>query len=75
MNKRIRPLRAIGILSVSYYFVHNCYSLVSIKGRSMQPTLNPDSNMLTSDHLILNKWLPYSHYKLGDIVALRLVQR
>ncbi|EOQ99256.1 hypothetical protein J056_002381 [Wallemia ichthyophaga EXF-994] len=37
----------------------------------MQPSLNPDTNKLSSDILILNKWLPFSHFKHGDIIALR----
>ncbi|EEB07708.1 inner membrane peptidase complex catalytic subunit 2 [Schizosaccharomyces japonicus yFS275] len=62
-----RVLR-IGLWIPVYFFVdHNLYSVSSVKGRSMKPTLNPETNLLREDVVLLNKW--NSNYRRGDIVT------
>lgn len=47
-------------------------SIGSIQGRSMQPTLNPNSNELKKDLVLMNKWKASpGNFKKGQVVALR----
>jgi inner membrane protease subunit 2 len=43
------------------------YSIAAVQGRSMQPTLNPDTNLQWPDIVILQK--RYSSLQEGDIIA------
>ncbi|KAI7826605.1 peptidase S24/S26A/S26B/S26C [Gamsiella multidivaricata] len=57
---------------VGVFFVEHGYSLGTVHGRSMQPTLNPDSNMLRRDVVLFNHWaIDRFKYKIGDVVTLR----
>ncbi|KAK3813219.1 MAG: peptidase S24/S26A/S26B/S26C [Benniella sp.] len=57
---------------VGIYFVEHGYSLGTVHGRSMQPTLNPDSNMLRKDVVLFNHWaIDRFDYRIGDVVTLR----
>lgn len=51
------------------------YPLVQIRGRSMSPTLNPDSNMLAQDVVLFDRVSvqadPNSAIQRGDIVSVR----
>ncbi|KAJ9056238.1 hypothetical protein DSO57_1007248 [Entomophthora muscae] len=47
-------------------------SISPVSGRSMQPTLNPDSNGLERDVVVLNRWSNIERkYKIGDVVTLK----
>ncbi|KAI9030459.1 peptidase S24/S26A/S26B/S26C [Hyaloraphidium curvatum] len=48
----------------------NVVAIGRVEGRSMQPTLNPDSNQLIDDIVLLDKWSIKRGYKfnVGDIV-------
>ncbi|KAG0067712.1 hypothetical protein BGZ92_005072 [Podila epicladia] len=56
---------------IGLYFTQHGYSIGTIHGRSMQPTLNPDSNMLQKDVVLFNRWaIAKYEYNIGDIVTL-----
>lgn len=46
-------------------------SLGVIRGRSMQPTLNPDGNASRQDIVLLDRRLHSRHLERGDVVVLR----
>ncbi|KAI9298676.1 putative peptidase, partial [Neoconidiobolus thromboides FSU 785] len=57
---------------VIWVFNENVFTISTVKGRSMQPTLNPDSNELKNDIVILNKLSNFERkYKVGDIITLK----
>jgi inner membrane protease subunit 2 len=51
-------------------FLDHGYSVARVKGRSMQPTLNPDDNGTTCDIVLLNRHSK-QHYQRQDIVTFR----
>ncbi|KAJ2552538.1 hypothetical protein EV175_003272 [Coemansia sp. RSA 1933] len=66
-------VRAVAIASVVVFTNDNIVSLQMIAGRSMQPALNPDSNRLWRDVVLVDKCvkggLSYRALKRGDIVS------
>jgi inner membrane protease subunit 2 len=54
-------------LPIIYAIWDTFYSIAAVEGRSMQPTLNPDTNLQWPDIVILQK--RYSNLKEGDIIA------
>ncbi|KAF9910253.1 hypothetical protein EC991_006982 [Linnemannia zychae] len=57
---------------VGLYFTEHGYSLGTVHGRSMQPTLNPDSNRLAKDVVLFNHWaIDRYDFNIGDVVTLR----
>ncbi|OCH90709.1 LexA/Signal peptidase [Obba rivulosa] len=58
-------------LPTAIIFSEYCYSIKSIKGRSMQPTLNPDSSAWR-DIVVFDRFSirVMGRYRRGDIVAL-----
>ncbi|KAI9222647.1 peptidase S24/S26A/S26B/S26C [Blastocladiella britannica] len=61
-----------GWTSVFVFLLDHVGSVAAVDGRSMQPTLNPDSNGLARDLLLLNKRvLGHQHWRRGDVVTLR----
>ncbi|KAI9594961.1 peptidase S24/S26A/S26B/S26C [Syncephalis fuscata] len=75
-----RPLVTIIKWSpVALVFLDHGYTLAVIQGRSMQPTLNPDTNKGARDIVLLNRRSPRrplaingsGGYQRGDIVTLR----
>ncbi|ORY00765.1 mitochondrial inner membrane peptidase complex catalytic subunit 2 [Basidiobolus meristosporus CBS 931.73] len=57
---------------VSIFFLDHICSVATVSGRSMQPTFNPDTNLLKRDKVILNKWsASRRNYSTGDVVALK----
>ncbi|KAG1458424.1 hypothetical protein G6F46_004475 [Rhizopus delemar] len=64
-------LSALPWMPVAIFFVDHGYSYARVSGRSMQPTFNPDSNMMTKDIILLDKWSTTNHkFKRGDVVLL-----
>ncbi|RUS21286.1 mitochondrial inner membrane protease subunit 2 [Endogone sp. FLAS-F59071] len=64
-------LRTLTWIPVFVFFIDHCYSFASVEGRSMQPTFNPDSNMLARDIVLLNRWLVMSHrFYHGEVVTM-----
>ncbi|KAI7871154.1 peptidase S24/S26A/S26B/S26C [Spinellus fusiger] len=58
-------------MPVLLFGLEHGYSLQKIEGRSMQPTLNPDSNHLKRDIVLLNKWIvSYRPIERGEVVLL-----
>ncbi|KAJ7937170.1 signal peptidase [Mycena leptocephala] len=51
----------------------DCYTLKQVSGRSMQPTLNPDSSLLWRDVALFDRLSIHTlqRYGRGDIVALK----
>ncbi|KAJ1724283.1 hypothetical protein LPJ53_001435 [Coemansia erecta] len=70
-----RAAGATGALSVFIFVADNVVSLQMVSGRSMQPALNPDSNMLWRDVLLMDKRVREgtneSLLRRGDIVTFR----
>ncbi|KAI9487443.1 MAG: peptidase S24/S26A/S26B/S26C [Benjaminiella poitrasii] len=65
-------LRALPWVPVAIFFVDHGYSYAVISGRSMQPTFNPDSNMLKKDIVLLDKWTKTdNHFERGEVVTLK----
>ncbi|KAI8331433.1 mitochondrial inner membrane protease subunit 2 [Choanephora cucurbitarum] len=65
-------LRALPWLPAAVFFVDHGYSYAVISGRSMQPTFNPDSNMLSRDVVLLNKRSANKYnYERGQVVTLK----
>ncbi|ORY69321.1 signal peptidase, partial [Leucosporidium creatinivorum] len=72
-------LRALGWIPVAVFFNDHVLSLATVKGRSMQPTLNPDSSHMIQDIVLLNRYAAVESasgtgqggFKVGDIVALK----
>ncbi|KAJ1507528.1 hypothetical protein HMI54_004042, partial [Coelomomyces lativittatus] len=63
--------RIIGWTSLLIFLLDTGYSIATIEGRSMQPTLNPDSNLLKRDVVLLEKHVAWTHrWQRGDIVSL-----
>ncbi|KAI8052809.1 peptidase S24/S26A/S26B/S26C [Syncephalis plumigaleata] len=74
-----RPLASvIAWTPVALVFLDHGYTLAIVQGRSMQPTLNPDSNRRARDIILLNRRSPQpprtnngsGGYQRGDIVTL-----
>ncbi|RUS27302.1 hypothetical protein BC938DRAFT_483458 [Jimgerdemannia flammicorona] len=64
-------LRTLTWIPVFVFFIDHGYSFASVEGRSMQPTFNPDSNMLTRDIVLLNRWSVVNHrFHHGDVVTM-----
>ncbi|KAJ7047489.1 signal peptidase [Mycena alexandri] len=57
----------------SLILLTDLYTLKQVSGRSMQPTLNPDSSLLWRDIAIFEGLLThyYGRYRRGDIVAFK----
>jgi len=72
MVLRAVPLRWIGLASVAVVFNKHFYTVKIVTGRSMQPTLNPDSS-IWRDVVLFNRTVVGMGHKCkrGDIVALR----
>ncbi|RCI03530.1 hypothetical protein CU098_010310 [Rhizopus stolonifer] len=65
-------LKGLAWVPVAIFFVDHGYSYAVISGRSMQPTFNPDSNMLRKDIVLLDKWSTTDHkFKRGQVVTLK----
>ncbi|SCV68512.1 BQ2448_633 [Microbotryum intermedium] len=84
LRSRSRPwLNALAWLPVIFFVEHHVVSFATVSGRSMQPTLNPDSSRLRQDIVLLNRYKnmeltqgatrtdPKAGYQIGDVVALR----
>ncbi|CDH57860.1 mitochondrial inner membrane protease subunit 2 [Lichtheimia corymbifera JMRC:FSU:9682] len=64
-------IRAITWFPVVMFFADHGFSYGTVHGRSMQPTFNPDSNMLWKDRVLLNKWAVTNHqFSRGEVVTL-----
>ncbi|ORE08086.1 LexA/Signal peptidase [Rhizopus microsporus var. microsporus] len=64
-------LSALPWIPVAIFFVDHGYSYARVSGRSMQPTFNPDSNMMSKDIILLEKWSAAKHkFKRGEVVLL-----
>ncbi|KAJ1961963.1 hypothetical protein GGI12_002942 [Dipsacomyces acuminosporus] len=63
----------VAAIPVAIFLTDNVVSLQMISGRSMQPALNPDSNRLRSDVVVLDKMvkgsMSWGSLKRGDIVT------
>ncbi|KAJ2083237.1 hypothetical protein H4R24_000974 [Coemansia sp. RSA 988] len=62
----------VAAVSVVVFITDNLLSLQMISGRSMQPALNPDSNRLWRDVVLVNRMIKggmTSRLKRGDIVT------
>ncbi|GAA5903247.1 hypothetical protein JCM8208_002251 [Rhodotorula glutinis] len=64
--------------AVALFFNEHVYSIATVSGRSMQPTLNPDSPSMIKDIVLLNRYaaLAAAHgdrsgFKPGDVVAVK----
>ncbi|KAG2207549.1 hypothetical protein INT47_004299 [Mucor saturninus] len=65
-------LSALAWVPVAIFFVDHGYSYAVISGRSMQPTFNPDSNLMEKDIVLLNKWSTTDHkFDRGQVVTLK----
>ncbi|KAI8990842.1 mitochondrial inner membrane peptidase complex catalytic subunit 2 [Mycotypha africana] len=65
-------INALTWIPVAIFFVDHGYSYAAIDGRSMQPTFNPDSNKLSRDIVLLEKWsLRKDGFERGQVVTLR----
>ncbi|KAJ1904026.1 hypothetical protein LPJ81_002741 [Coemansia sp. IMI 209127] len=66
-------VRTVAVASIITFFNDNIVSLQMITGRSMQPALNPDSNRLWRDVVLMDRCvqgdLSTWRLKRGDIVA------
>ncbi|KAJ1736375.1 hypothetical protein LPJ72_001461 [Coemansia sp. Benny D160-2] len=66
-------MRTVGLASVAIFLNDNIVSLQMITGRSMQPALNPDSNHLWRDVVVMDRCvqglLSTQRLERGDIVA------
>ncbi|KDE09810.1 hypothetical protein MVLG_00209 [Microbotryum lychnidis-dioicae p1A1 Lamole] len=84
LRSHARPwLNALAWLPVIFFVDHHVVSFAAVSGRSMQPTLNPDSSKLRQDIVLLNRYKnleltqgatrtdPKAGYQIGDVVALR----
>ncbi|SCZ90484.1 BZ3500_MvSof-1268-A1-R1_Chr1-3g02017 [Microbotryum saponariae] len=84
LRTHARPwLNALAWLPVIFFVDHHLVSFATVSGRSMQPTLNPDSSKLRQDIVLLNRYKnleltqgatrtdPKAGYQIGDVVALR----
>ncbi|PVV04955.1 hypothetical protein BB560_000531 [Smittium megazygosporum] len=69
-----RVFKALLWIPVVIYINDNIFSMTFIQGRSMQPALNPDTNKLKSDLVLLDKTVTGSgskfFLKIGDVVTL-----
>ncbi|KAI8877735.1 LexA/Signal peptidase [Backusella circina FSU 941] len=64
-------LTALAWIPVAIFTVDHGFSYAKINGRSMQPTFNPDSNLLKRDTVFLNKWTATrNNFKRGEVVTL-----
>ncbi|KAI8882028.1 LexA/Signal peptidase [Backusella circina FSU 941] len=64
-------VKALAWMPVAIFFIDHGFSYATVSGRSMQPTFNPDSNMLRKDIVLLNKWAITDHkFKRGQVVTL-----
>ncbi|KAI8326262.1 LexA/Signal peptidase [Martensiomyces pterosporus] len=63
----------VAAIPVAVFITDNVVSLQMISGRSMQPALNPDSNQLRRDVVVVDKMvrgsLSWSSLKRGDIIT------
>ncbi|ORY98560.1 mitochondrial inner membrane protease subunit 2 [Syncephalastrum racemosum] len=67
----VSAFKALTWFPVVVFFVDHGFSYATVDGRSMQPTFNPDSNMLRRDVVLLNKWSAMNHeFKRGEVVTL-----
>ncbi|KAL0080325.1 mitochondrial inner membrane protease subunit 2 [Phycomyces blakesleeanus] len=67
----IPTLKALSWVPVVLFVLENGVSPSKVEGRSMQPTLNPDSNQMKRDIVLLNKWSATSHsFQRGQVVVL-----
>ncbi|GAA5945342.1 hypothetical protein JCM3775_002191 [Rhodotorula graminis] len=73
-----RTLKVAGWGAVALFFNEHVYSIATVSGRSMQPTLNPDSPSMIKDIVLLNRYaaLAAAHgdrsgFKPGDVVAVK----
>ncbi|KAJ2696139.1 hypothetical protein H4R19_005770, partial [Coemansia spiralis] len=63
----------VGATAVGVFVVDNVVSLQMVSGRSMQPTLNPDSNRLRRDVVLVDNMVRGNlaeRLRRGDIVTL-----
>ncbi|KAI8085737.1 peptidase S24/S26A/S26B/S26C [Thamnidium elegans] len=64
-------ITALTWVPVAIFFVDHGYSYATVSGRSMQPTFNPDSNLMRKDIVLLNKWSTTDHkFDRGQVVTL-----
>ncbi|KAG2203661.1 hypothetical protein INT46_004295 [Mucor plumbeus] len=65
-------ITALTWVPAAIFFVDHGYSYATISGRSMQPTFNPDSNMMKKDVVLLDKWSTTGHkFERGQVVTLK----
>ncbi|GAN09221.1 mitochondrial inner membrane protease subunit 2 [Mucor ambiguus] len=65
-------ITALTWVPAAIFFVDHGYSYATISGRSMQPTFNPDSNMMRKDIVLLDKWSTTNHkFERGQVVTLK----
>ncbi|KAL1928066.1 hypothetical protein VTP01DRAFT_2982 [Rhizomucor pusillus] len=68
---RTSAIRALAWFPVIMFVADHGFSYGTIDGRSMQPTFNPDTNMLWRDRVLLNKWAVTDHkFERGEVVTL-----
>ncbi|KAG9311787.1 LexA signal peptidase [Chiua virens] len=67
-----RSLRVLYWLPLGIAFTHYCYTIKTVRGRSMQPTLNPDTSR-SDDIVVFDRFSIRSGSSVakGDIVSLR----
>ncbi|GEM06282.1 mitochondrial inner membrane protease subunit 2 [Rhodotorula toruloides] len=73
-----RAIKILGWAGLAVFFEQNVATVASVSGRSMQPTLNPDSSMLVKDWVVLNRLARVAtsvgekdQFKPGDVVAVK----
>ncbi|KAI8330866.1 hypothetical protein BC941DRAFT_475277 [Chlamydoabsidia padenii] len=67
-------LKALVWFPVIIFIADHGFSYATVEGRSIQPTFNPDSNLLRRDVVLFNQWAATSHeFKHGEVVPIGLV--
>lgn len=71
LGRASRSLRALTLLALPALILDHVASPRPVSDRSMQPTLNPDTNRLRRDWVLQNRWATnYRGVRLGDVVSL-----
>lgn len=63
-------LKVAAWIPVAIFYTQHIASVLAIEGRSMQPTFNPDDNMMHEDVVLLNRWAKVTNnFRVGDVVT------
>ncbi|RKP38550.1 hypothetical protein BJ085DRAFT_20231 [Dimargaris cristalligena] len=70
MALRTTPFqRLLAYVPLTLFIATVICPLGRVEGRSMQPCLNPDSNQLSRDVVVVNTFINPSQYRRGDVVS------